>query len=391
MNPQGAFAGVYGSRISERACQHWKNLLGAFYSIEPEIRGESLQGVLEDCILLLDIAESIRAMPVVRQTVDISLMRQGPMLYQSIAANAVDWGNFAVRIQSPTIFREAVIHLVGQWNSMRRAERDRLIPSLRALCRKKDAHWETVKRAAEIRCLGHIPEGLWRSAGQDIGRISYANEIYMWIGLSLFRHWFTQSVIERHSRLCRDGGARFYRAIGDGGASYMDARDYCSFHNVCPMTPKARTILYDKIRQIKFDVRRFVQCLLVNESQLDGPFDHLTCCQVEHTDMPWLGLPVCDEEDEDEEEDEDAATERSSRHEEMDDTLEPAMGFPEDVRSLMYCTDIRRGDQGPNFPEYRPLTTEDTGAQGPRRNHPHKDDETVDELLEGPPLEGKRR
>jgi hypothetical protein len=188
-NQQGTFAGVYGSRISENACKHWKSLLGAFYGIPPDIGGESLQAVLESCIILLDIAKSIQATAAIRQSVDISLMRQGQMLYRSIAANPVEWGNLAVRIQSPTMFKEAVIHLVGKWNSICKADRKRLTPSLRVLCKAKHQYWDMAKRAAEVRVLGHIPEVLWHRPGQDMGRTSYSNDIYMWIGLCLFRQW----------------------------------------------------------------------------------------------------------------------------------------------------------------------------------------------------------
>lgn len=278
--------------IPETACRHWKNLLGAFYGRLPEINENNLQTVLQSCIGLIDITESIRASSAIRQSVDIALLRQGQILFRSIAASPIEWGNLAIRIHSPPIFRDAVIHLVGKWNQFTEEDRRRLTGNLRELCEKKHKELQTRKKAIEIGILGHYPQSLYRRAGKDnISRTAYSNDIYWWMAISIYRQWFCQAVSEGRNRVAPDGGAAFYRSIGKAGSAYLDTQDYANFHNLFQMSTKGRTILYDKLRLLKFEVRKYVSSLLVNRSQLDieaeGELQHLTCCEVTWADMPW--------------------------------------------------------------------------------------------------------
>ncbi|KAL1970973.1 hypothetical protein VTN77DRAFT_2807 [Rasamsonia byssochlamydoides] len=208
-------------------------------------------------------------------------------------------GNLSVRIHSPSIFRDAVIHLVGKWNQITEDDRKRLIGNLRQLCEQKHEELQTRKKAIEIRILGHYPQSLQRHAGRDnISRTAYSNDIYWWMAIAIYRQWFSQAVSEGRNRVAPDGGAAFYRAIGQGGSAYLDAQDYANFHNLFQMSTKGRTILYDKIRMLKFEVKKYVRSLLVNKSQLDveaeGELQHLTCCEVIRADMPWEASPAAD-------------------------------------------------------------------------------------------------
>jgi hypothetical protein len=149
----GLNTSAYGSYLPPTTGKHWRNLLGAFYGRLPDINEDNLQTVLESSVGLVDIAESIRALPTIRQSVDIALVRQGQVLYRSIAANPVEWGNLAVRIQSPSVCQDAVIHLVGKWNQISGEDGAILNGNLRELCKRKYEELEVRKKAIEMSAL----------------------------------------------------------------------------------------------------------------------------------------------------------------------------------------------------------------------------------------------
>lgn len=292
-NCHSIFANVYSAELPSYASESWNNLFRAFYNLEPDISGSSLQTILEKAMRLMDTADSVGAAAAVRAHIDNSLMRQGQLLYRAILTRPIHWGNLAIRLESPSIFKDAVIHVVGKWNSLSKDEKRNMHPHLRAICEQKAAELYRIKGAIEIRIAGHLPRVLWRKAGSTTTtRANYANDIYMWMAVNIHRQWSFQVFgIERRGRDSLDGGTELYHAIHEGGATYLNAQDYVSFHNMCPMSKKARTILYDKVRQMKFDVRKYVRCLMVNRSQLnlkdDLRVDHLLCTEVMDHDIPW--------------------------------------------------------------------------------------------------------
>ncbi|KAL2003981.1 hypothetical protein VTN02DRAFT_1277 [Thermoascus thermophilus] len=288
-------SGVIESRVHEMAYKNWYNLLGAFYNRTPEINDTDMSSLVTSCMGLVEVAESIDAVGVIRESVDIALLRQGQVLFRSIAANPSPWADLAIRIHSPTIFRESVIHLVGKWNQMTDPERKMLSPGIRELCERKWAEMQLQKQAIEIRILGYYPDMLRRRATDNIHRASYANDVYMWMALAFYRQWFSQAMSEGRHHIAPDGGAAFYRAIGAAGAAYLDIRAQASFQLHFPMSQKGTRIIQHHINTLKHDVREFVADLLVHNSQIQitegEELAHLTCCVVKTEDLPW-GVPV---------------------------------------------------------------------------------------------------
>lgn len=288
---------------------------------------------------LMDTAESVGAAAAVRAHVDNSLMRHGQLLYRAILALPILWGNLAIRVRSPAIFKDAVIHVVGKWNFLTNSEKRKMNPHFRAICEQKAAELYKIKGAVELRILGHYPQVLWRKVGSTstTSRASYVHDVYMWMALNIHRQWFFQVTgIERRGRDGPDGGAELYNAIREGGATYLNAQDYACFHNICPMSKKARTILYDKIRQIKFEMRKYVKCLTVNRSMLDLKdglrVNHLLCTEVMDHDLPWNMTDT-------------ARLEPSVLDVDEDGRVVMEGGVPSDVNGIsVYGTEIHRPD-----------------------------------------------
>jgi hypothetical protein len=276
----------------------YDNLFRAFYSEKLDLDDTNIATVLSGAMALIDVAESVGSAEIIRESVDIALLRQGQVLYRSIGANALAWVDLGRRLQSPTIFKEALIHLVGQWNAIDIRERGQLETSVREICERKHAELDITKQGMEMRMLGHYPGFLRRNIAETghVGRTTYANDIYMWMTVALFRQWFAQNICENRNLTAADGGAYMYRQISAGGSAYLDHTKLATFHQYFPMSPKAKNVLENHMNSLKAELQIFPGELLKNRSQIDDshdPLPYLTCAVIEKSDFPWTPkIPV---------------------------------------------------------------------------------------------------
>ncbi|KAI9664299.1 MAG: hypothetical protein M1829_005854 [Trizodia sp. TS-e1964] len=275
---------------SDLVYKHYDTLFKAFYNIPPDLNDVDMCSVLQDCVGLVDIAEGIGATKVISESVDIALLRQGQTLFQSIASNATAWSILALRIKSPSIMTESLIHLIGQWNSLCAAEIECIPEVIRETCVRKNDELRLLKTAMDIRILGHYPRNIQREKTANPTRMNYCNDIYSWMMLSLFRQWYAQCIAEGRSHTALDGGADLYRMVWRAGNSYLDREAMESFHSYFPMSSKGVSCLENHLSQIKDEVKEFLEDLVVNRSQLDidkHPVAHLTCVVINRSDLPW--------------------------------------------------------------------------------------------------------
>ncbi|KAI9753071.1 MAG: cholesterol esterase [Chaenotheca gracillima] len=291
----GFFEELENGRARRNLHKHYNNLFGAYYNIHPEIDETNIATVLEDSMGLIDVAERLGSMSVVSESIDIALLRQGQVLFGSIANNAPAWSDLACRLKSPSIFSEVIIHLVGQWQSINEADRAELNQSVRSLCERKFAELEIRKQATEVRMMGHYPNSLQRPEDPLPGRTTYSNDIYGWMSICIFRHWYTQCHLEKRGRTAKDGGAALYRQVGAGGFVYLTRPDMHNFHRLFPMSGKGMRSLENTLLTYKEELKPFVGYLLRHRSQLDvskKPLGYLTCCDVTREDFPWIENPT---------------------------------------------------------------------------------------------------
>ena len=290
--PRSAFSlpNLDNSRISDQKSQYWEWLFGSFYGKQPEFEDHNLATVLSDCMGLVDVAESIGSVDRVREIVDLALLRQDNILWQSIASNPIAWTELGRRVHSPTIFREGAVHLVGQWPRIADAVKEDINEDVRELIDRKFRELEISKEAIEMRILGHYPYFTQRKAADKPGRPSYANDIYMWMSICFFRHWFAQAISEDRTRRAPDGGHAFYNALLRGGQAYLAHQDFQQFHKYFPMSSKACNVLEANMGVLKEDVKKFVESICVNRAHVkpeDFKLDYLTCVLINKEDMPW--------------------------------------------------------------------------------------------------------
>ena len=286
---------IGNGKVVNETYKHHDNLLRVFYNERPEFNEDRITTVVRDCMGMVGAAESLGSVQTITESVDNALLRQGQFLFRSIANNPITWANVACRIRSMTICKEAIIHTVGRWAEYEEAELKELHhPVMLEICNRKYNELEIRKRAIEVRILGHYPRSLQSmplEGQRSVSRTHYANHIYPWMVLSLFRQWFTQAVCEGRGSNWSDGGAALYRQIGKGGYAYLDRRAMTSFHVMFPMSKKALTIFENHLTDFKDSIKPLVSTLVVNNAQLDigqHPVPYLTCVDVGPSDYPWL-------------------------------------------------------------------------------------------------------
>jgi hypothetical protein len=239
---------------------------------------------------LVDVAESVHAVDLVRPVVDLALLRQNNVLWTSIASNPIAWAELGRRVHSPTIFREGVVHVVGKWNNISAADKAELHPDIREICQRKFNEIDIAKEVIELRILGHYPDFLCRNAVDRPGRPTYSADIYMWMAICFYRQWFAQAISDGRNRLNPDGGYEFYHQIGAGGQAYLNHEAFKNFHQYFPMSSKACNVLEANMNIMKEDVKKFVADILINRTSIDPNtyrLQWLTCALVLPEDFPW--------------------------------------------------------------------------------------------------------
>src|SRR5204862_3624231 len=105
---------------------------------------------------------------------------------------------------------------VGKWNTISAADKSELHPDIGELCQRKFNEIDIAKKVIELRILGHYPDFLCRNAVDRPGRPTYSADIYMWMAICFYRHWFAQAISDGRNRLSSDGGFDLYNQTGAG-------------------------------------------------------------------------------------------------------------------------------------------------------------------------------
>ena len=212
-----------------------------------------------------------------------------------VAADPAEWLEFSYRIRSRKIFREAMIHAVGQFHT---AEMQQQILSMRVgifrvLQIKANELKEQVK-AFIMNVQSYYPAEIQRRVTtgyadtDNIGRASYANDIFHWIRLSALRQYISQEAIM--SIDSNDFGYKLVENISKGGNAYLTKEDLEGFHQIFPMTGKAKDVMEKKIGEMKKHVKPWTGALLTNRAALNTelyPTGYFTCSVVKEKDYPF--------------------------------------------------------------------------------------------------------
>lgn len=283
-------------------------LFKCIYNIDPDfsINDKTGHQTVFDGVTLLMAAEKLGAENLVRMKVETVFLPLGQILWTHVGANPEPWADLAIRLQSPVIFKEAMIHIVGAFNlkgGIHRQEIEKLDhgEAIIALAQAKVEELEEKKVMVEMRLMTFYPPHLHHPATEEYipGRAVYAEDIYDWQALTILRQYLSLAFIgDRHHR-APDGGVSFYRTIGKGGSAYLNKETLNMFHTKFVMSVKGRLCLAGAVEQAKMEMRAVVKDLLEDRTSAvkdpkDPPLPYLTCTEILNEELPWYSAPAAE-------------------------------------------------------------------------------------------------
>ncbi|KAL1303630.1 hypothetical protein AAFC00_006990 [Neodothiora populina] len=291
-----------------------EKILESYYGKRVEIDCSSIDVAMQEALELMKWAEYLGSVHSIASFIESSLLSMGQPLYAAIADQPIEWLDLAYRMKSKNIFREALIHLTGRYNHFQstrmicgnkyglmptNTKLDDIRPVLRGFVTKKVTQLRDKCRAIDEALVSFYPAQMQRvsESGRadtdDIGRQSYAGDVYWWQALCIFRQYLGQSLAGDHTHKASDNGYQFYNDIRQG-KEYLTRDKMGDFHAIFPMSNKGKAALYSRVEGTRNLARRLVEPLFVNNSCLapSNNKKHFTCIVVTNEDYPWLNNAV---------------------------------------------------------------------------------------------------
>jgi hypothetical protein len=192
------------------------------------------------------------------------------MLHRALASEPGAWLGLSLRLHSRFLFRESVIHAVGQYNtdkvSIYYKTTDHGVPKeVLDLITKKHNILHDGLKTAQMKMLSYYPQNLHRDltvglADRDrIGRNSYSNDIFGWMALNMFRHFISQNLAADETHHANDNGYAFFKVMAEGGEAYLRPPQLQGFYNHFPMTEKGKNVVNGHVLHLKEHCRQFAQ------------------------------------------------------------------------------------------------------------------------------------
>jgi hypothetical protein len=292
--------------------KNYDNFFKCLYNINPAFainrNDPQHQEYITDAFMLVQAANYLDAIPAVRVAVEANLLRLNQVLWNHLCSRPESWIHLAARLQSPLIFREAMLHIVGRFhlkggikeNMLMNDEHGELGRAIWELILRKTKELKDKKLRIERHLLEYFPERMLHEEGETTvpGRAIYSEDIYCWQSLMIFRQYCSSVCLANYHHRATDAGITFYRSIASG--RYLHRGTLDSFFACFSMSKKGKDKLFENLELIKNDMKPLVKELLVDRTQGSlgrnaAPLDHLTCVEVLEEEFPWYVAPVVEQ------------------------------------------------------------------------------------------------
>jgi hypothetical protein len=278
----------------------YNNLFLAYYNLPLVIDTDNISFALHKAEMLLNISEFYGSTHVVRPLLKTILHEYGRELYKAILRDPPRWLFLAIRLECAPIFREAVIHIVGNhphWPS-------ELIP-------RNKFDTETLnfldKKVDDLQSMrAKVNEALFMSTllvdGKEVC-LNKANKSVLdtWVTVQLWRDWFCRSLNRtKASRDFKNIDARMYRTMSKGDDAYLafdDVKTWREEYKVatwdCAQWDTLE--LKEDLKIMKEYAQKQVKPLVEHHSILgleEEGIEYFTCTKVENDELPWVKKAV---------------------------------------------------------------------------------------------------
>lgn len=294
----------------------YNNLFRCIYNKPLVFPSDDGDSTILHATAILQASCFLDARDAVRMSIETHLLRLNQFLWFNVYQRPEGWASLGCRLQSPLIFREAMLHIVGKFNWKEDGIDKKFLYQLDYGI---DIYELAVKKAKELkdkclrverRLMEFFPDKMIHkedSLNMTLpGRAIYASDVYLWQALILIRQYFASAYIANLHHRAPDGGISFYRTV-EQPDTYLRADTLLRFHECFDMSAKGRTCLLSAIREVKESVKPIVGELLVDLSQAtrggagssargaaggangNGKWKYLTCTEVMEDEFPWKG------------------------------------------------------------------------------------------------------
>ena len=126
------------------------------------------QSLIKEVRETIQVAEELQvSVEGAMKGIEDALLNLDQKLFFTIMMYPASWANLGKRLNSSSIYQEAIIHIVGRWNSLSPVAMGTLEPCTRELCKRKHLELLLKKRTIEFRMLSYYPPKL-QSAQTEI-------------------------------------------------------------------------------------------------------------------------------------------------------------------------------------------------------------------------------
>ncbi|RDL41525.1 uncharacterized protein BP5553_01504 [Venustampulla echinocandica] len=248
---------------------------------------------------VLLVAENLKAVSAVKDVLEAHLLRLGSQLWVYVSEDPDEWASLGGRMESPLIFREAMIHVVGKIDAKIHIDRDHyarddLHKRILLLAEEKVRELKARKVACEGDLVAFTPARLMHREENGVvpDRSVYANDIYFWQAHSLIRQYIASAFHKNLHHRAKDGGYKLYRTLYKGGNAYLDITNLPQFFEVFAMSSKGKRILGDAVLSVKHDLKPLLDDLMKDRRQNGHgeELGYLTCTEITDEELPWAGI-----------------------------------------------------------------------------------------------------
>ncbi|KAI9764435.1 MAG: hypothetical protein M1840_008458 [Geoglossum simile] len=291
----------------------YDNLFRIFYNYTPSLDALNIAAAYVQCKSLLALADMYDALDVVGPRVDHHLLQFQSRLWKQIAKYPPSYLKLGYMARSKVIFKEALVHVVGQWPRDLQHLRSQLPEQVLDVIEDKVEELEDMKAKIEGRLFRL---SLTTSRGE---RVTPSNSYLDWTAVSLFRQWLAENTTPppppppssstpntansnnlpaslRTAPLPPPPAntGRIYRLIGQGGTAYLSHDELKRFLKIRPEDYSRDNLRrFDRrMDELKALAREHVKPLMRNTLELEmggGIVGYLTCTKVGERDFPWDG------------------------------------------------------------------------------------------------------
>ncbi|KAK4502350.1 hypothetical protein PRZ48_005775 [Zasmidium cellare] len=293
-----------GGRATPPLVSAFDAVLRALYNLPLEIgnpQTDTLTSLLSRAFDITLVAEYLDCAHIVTQAIESTLLACGQNFYFAISQNPIRWLEFATRIQSKAIFKEALIHAAGQFEMkivQDNTPYDILPEDVITILEDKVNRIKRGVQKAQSCFSSYYPQRIMRARPditedrEKISRASYSNDIIIWMALSVLRHFLLEQMSRDRTHHASDLGWSFIKTINTGGEAYLSSVELDrGFHTRFPMSGKASACLKQRLTEIKEALKQWTTDLMKDNSQLDTKarkVKYFTNTIVTEDDYPWI-------------------------------------------------------------------------------------------------------